>query len=189
MKILLVAALFVASNGIASSSRAGEYGNLLPLGDVSKLELGSGALALQFPEGMIAKPLYRLHHARDKNHMTHGELPMNWGQLGWKLEGGLGIGSHTWFPGSHQVFSCIMRSRDTGEKSKMFSSTDPNCEGWFKQDFAYHIAFLNDVQVPGTVPLYRCYYKPNLDHYDTLTDNCEGVPGAVREAILGYVYL
>lgn len=82
-----------------------------------------------------------------------------------------------------------MRSRDTGEKSKMFSSTDPNCEGWFKQDFAYHIAFLNDVQVPGTVPLYRCYYKPNLDHYDTLTDNCEGVPGAVREAILGYVYL
>ncbi|APP79402.1 hypothetical protein SM19410_12815 [Xanthomonas hortorum pv. gardneri] len=71
----------------------------------------------------------------------------------------------------------------------MFSSTDPNCEGWFKQDFAYHIAFLNDVQVPGTVPLYRCYYKPNLDHYDTLTDNCEGVPGAVREAILGYVYL
>ncbi|MBB5675182.1 hypothetical protein FHR59_001866 [Xanthomonas arboricola] len=188
-KALLFSAVAAMCAGLSWSASAQEYENLLPLGDISKLELRSGAVALQFPEGMNPKPLFRLHNTRVKMHLTHGELPNNWSQLGWKLEGTLGIGSHSWFPGSHQVFSCYMRSRTTGEQGRYFSSTDPNCEGWTLTEWAPHITFLNDVQVPGTVPLYRCYYQPNLDHYDTLSDTCEGLPGATRESILGYIYL
>lgn len=185
-KTVLAAAVSLVPFAAASH----EYGDMPLLGEPNNLELGPNDMnSLAFPGGMIPKQLHRNHHAKDRNHLTHGGLPQNWGDLGWRLEGELGIGSHTWFPGSHQVFSCTMRSNTTPRAGKFFSSLDPNCEGWAPIEFAYHIAFLSDTQLPGTAPLYRCYYQPNLDHFDTLSDTCEGVPGAVRELILGYIFI
>lgn len=142
-------------------------------------------------EGLTYRWVYRLANSRTKNHMSYWELPSNWGKLGWKNEGLMGFASLEWFEGARPLYNCYLSSKQTNWDWKYFSSVDPNCEGqsWGTGDLGYFVGYISSTQLPGTVPLRRCYIQHNHDHFDTLTDNCEGAWQAKDEGILGYLFL
>ena len=188
LKGMLGAALLLAGS---TSVMAQEYGDVPLAGQISHIDLSANdAQALAFPPEMTIKQLFRYYDKNNGSYRTRGELPLNGGYYpGEVKQGSLGIGSHTPYPGSHAVYACFMQSITTTRFGKQFSSLDPNCEGWYKDEKGYLIAYVNDVQVPGTAPVYRCYNQRKLEHYDTFSSDCEGVAGAVNEGVLGYFYL
>ncbi|WHT16052.1 hypothetical protein N8J89_23270 [Crossiella sp. CA-258035] len=94
---------------------------------------------------------------------------------------------HRWFlesaskPGTRALYGCAYTSV---KGLNHFVSTQPNCEGqqvlrtegW---------AFVDQPSAPS-VPLYRCYWPEQDDHFLSPHENCEGVPGGRNEGRLGY---
>ena len=46
--------------------------------------------------------------------------------------------------------------------------------------------YIDSVQVPGTVPVYRCYNAASFDHMISLQPNCED-PTYALEFTVGYI--
>ncbi len=184
---LVVCAVLAMFMSFAASAQETQ---LLPVDDISKVPTGTDAAALATPVGFTPFVLNRMFSNKEKNHLTFQQLPANWGDLGWKMEGLLGYASVTAFSGGHPLYLCYMASADTQWLFKYFSSNDYNCEGWTKPTFMSTTnGWIADSQLPGSVPLYRCYIFANRDHFDTLSATCEGVAQAVNEGVLGYVFL
>ncbi|NIK50246.1 hypothetical protein [Xanthomonas arboricola] len=104
-------------------------------------------------------------------------------------QGLLGFISSTPFEGSAELYSCGMTNY-----LDSFTSRDPGCEGQMRQRDLFFTGYIANTQLPGTVPLYRCYrggLKPNnwIDHFDTTDARCEGRPNTVMDGIMGYVWL
>lgn len=174
--------------GISASVSAQDL-DLLPISGNEATKLLSTASQSR-PEGLNYRWVYRMFNNKNKNHFSYWEMPRNWGDLGWKNEGLLGYASLDWFEGARPLFWCYMTSRELNWDRKYFTSNDPNCEGQHKVEFlGYFIGYVASTQLPGTVPLRRCYIQHNHDHFDTLTENCEGAWQAQNETILGYIFL
>lgn len=189
MKMLQVCAyvLFAATSAFSASA---QEVRLLPIDDVSKVPTGTDAASMATPVGFTPFVLNRMFNNKEKNHLTFQQLPANWGDLGWKVEGLLGYASVTAFAGGHPLYLCYMASAETNWLFKYFSSNDANCEGWSKPTFMSSTnGWIADSQFPGSVPLYRCYIFANRDHFDSLSATCEGVAQATNEGVLGYVLL
>lgn len=107
----------------------------------------------------------------------------------YRLEGSLGFVSTTPFAGSHLLYSCLIYYPNVAPSS--FTSIDANCEGRAPNTGHGNAGYVSSSQIPGTVPLSRCVIVGNgrLDHFDTLSTNCEGNRDARFDAVIGYVFL
>ena len=97
----------------------------------------------------------------------------------------MGFASYGPFQGGHALFNCF------GYQDR-FTSTRSDCEGAGSTPAGREIiGFAASVQLPGTIPLYRCYRNipERYNHFDTFDPNCEGVHAAVNEGVLGYFWL
>ncbi|MCS4230155.1 hypothetical protein EDF77_1509 [Stenotrophomonas maltophilia] len=110
--------------------------------------------------------------------------PGGQGPLG-KRDRMLGFASYGPFQGGHALFNCF----GPGDR---FTSTYSDCEGGGDTPVGRPIiGFVASVQLPGTMPLYRCYQiiPGKNNHFDSFDPNCEGKRAAVNEGVLGYMWL
>ncbi|WP_125892301.1 hypothetical protein [Stenotrophomonas maltophilia] len=142
------------------------------------------------PPGFTSRETFRFFNSRQKGHFSYHEMPQNWGKLGWRNEGSLGFVSTTYFENARPMYICAMYDPSWNNHIvKYFSSNDPGCEGYHPIEWGYFEGYLSSTQVPGTVPLYRCYIEATKDHFDTRSSDCEGEPAAKLEFVLGYIFL
>ncbi|WP_421569141.1 hypothetical protein [Stenotrophomonas sp. PD6] len=105
-----------------------------------------------------------------------------------RRQGVLGFISSTPFPGGATLYGCM-----ANDYSDRFTSREANCEGHLPMPQIPITGYVAAIQLPGTVPLYRCMRVGGLpsgrwgDHFDTTDANCEGKP-AVFNGILGYIW-
>lgn len=151
--------------------------------------LASAQAATALPPGVKLVELFRWRNLSTTHHFTHHSLPWNWQYNGWRLDGTIGFVSSTAFEGSRPIYVCGVNPGRNAPVVDYFTSVDSNCEGHFVQpDLGPFIGFVAAYQMPGTVPLYRCDTPGHFYHFDTTSPTCEGHPGSVREAVLGYVF-
>ncbi|KAL5364210.1 glycoside hydrolase superfamily [Aspergillus floccosus] len=65
-------------------------------------------------------------------------------------------------------------------------TTDPGCEASI-YSLDGLLGYIHAIQLPGTVPLYRCYSASSGDHMDTTDSSCESSRYAM-EGTIGYIY-
>lgn len=138
-------------------------------------------------EGFTPRAIYRLHTSSQSGiHMTLHFFPQNWEDHKWGVQGLLGYISSTPFPAGAPLYSCTIPGR-----FDFFSSLDPACEGQSQVGWAGYlgvIGYISMEALPGHRPLYRCYYhRAHPHHFDSHNSDCEGVPGANNDGLLGYV--
>lgn len=193
LKHIKIASVFLGMSVLGSAHGQ----NIIAIDSVPQSATGTDAAAMALPDGVQLKEIKRMYNNSYKDHFTYWNLPKDWGKKGWKLEGSLGFVSTTSFENSRGLYLCWMASKDTKWVNKDFTSPDPGCEGYHRRDdgvgnpnaLGSFLGYVSTVQLPGTVPLYRCYIQLTFDHYDTLTSNCEGEGLATNDGILGYVFL
>jgi|GEM_PF-940236 len=189
-KIRGMTAIGLAILGIAFCAHAkGPQAELLPISDVSNVPLSTGVATMDAGANM---ELFRLNNGKEHNHMTYVNMPSNWEDLGWRLEGSLGFVYSTYFEGARPLYNCYLTTAEVKWLYKYFTSADPNCEGWYhstSSTFGWFLGYAASTQLPGTVPLYRCYINLHKEHFDTLTSNCEGLSIATNDGIIAYVWL
>ena len=145
------------------------------------------ATAMSLPPGVMLREIFRIHRPKTNTHVTHYYWPENWEDIGYEYEGTLGFISAAPFENSVLIRNCV------GPHSwNYFTSADPNCEaatGGVVLPGDWHIGYISTVQVPGSVPLYRCgfIWQGKIRHFDSRDFACEGVGGT--GGILGYVFL
>lgn len=141
------------------------------------------------PSGVVLREIFRIFRPSTNTHVTNYYWPENWEDIGYLREGGLGFISSTPFENSVLIRSCV------GPHSwNYFTSRDPDCEsetGGVVLPGDWNIGYISTVQLPGTVPLYRCSFvwDRKIRHFDTLQVDCEGVREASNEGATGYVFL
>ncbi|CAD1792358.1 hypothetical protein XSP_002272 [Xanthomonas euroxanthea] len=194
MKTLVkIASIFLGMSLLASA-----YGQeVIAIDRVPQSAIGTDAASMAVPVGVQLAEIKRLYNNSNKDHFSYFNLPKDWGKKGWMVEGSLGFVSSTYFENSKGLFLCWMASRDTKWVNKDFTSTDAGCEGYRQRtdgtgnpnSLGSFLGYVSAIQLPGTVPLYRCYVQAEFDHFDTLSSNCEGRAMAVNDGILGYIFL
>lgn len=145
----------------------------------------SGAGVAALPDGANLREIQRFYR-RGQHHATLYFMPDDWNKIGWRHDGTLGFISATPFENSHPLYMCQLHNITWG----YLTSKEPGCEGQFLTPFGM-IGYISSVARPDTVPLYRCHYlhKGQLKHFDTRHANCENVPLAKNDGILGYMFL
>lgn len=148
-------------------------------------QLSSHASISALPGDATLREIQRLYR-RGQHHATLHYMPDNWSSIGWSHDGTLGFISATPFENSHPLYMCQLHNIAWG----YLTSKEPGCEGQFLTPFGM-IGYISSVARPDTVPLYRCHYlhKGQLKHFDTRHANCENVPSAKNDGILGYMFL
>lgn len=142
---------------------------------------------LSLPSGFVLREIFRIYRPATNTHVTHFYWPENWEDIGYKYEGTLGFISATPFENSALIRNCV------GPHSwNYFTSLDPNCEastGGVVLPGDWNLGYISTVQIPGSVPLYRCgfVWQGKIRHFDSRDFACEGVGGT--GAVLGYVFL
>lgn len=183
-KLFVLLALSMAASGAVANEPTA-----LPMDESSMVSVLATPLSDR-PGGFTGREVFRLFNNKTKNHLSYHEMPSNWEDLGWRKEGTLGFVSTTYFADARPMYVCYMWSKDTNWDHKYFSTNDPGCEGQNQPNyFGYFEGYLASTQLPGTVPLYRCYIELTKDHFDTLSSNCEGEALAQFEKLLGYIFL
>lgn len=127
----------------------------------------------------IERRIWAGTHYSDNLVYPNGQIPMG------KRDRMLGFASYVPFQGGHALFNCWGRQ-------DLYTSVDADCEGaGSTNEQRPIIGFAASVQLPGTVPLYRCYRNipGRYNHFDSFDANCEGVRSAVNEGVLGYLWL
>lgn len=193
IKHALIVSVAMAALSASGSAFSQEAHDLIPealLG--AKVSTRTDAASLAAPVGVQLAPLLRLWNPKQRDRVSMYQMPDNWEDLGWVVEGTLGYVSYYSAPGFHPIYSCFTGKVPGDKIPDFFSSIDPNCEGETLAPASFQpIGFLADTQIEGTVPLYRCDTPNTLgDHFDTTSPVCEGnKPGAVLNGILGYIFL
>jgi hypothetical protein len=183
---ILVASLLAASGSTIASDAKED----LALHDLETLTNWTApppsvaSRARQLPVGATPREVFRFYR-RGQHHTTLYYMPDNWEKIGWQREGSLGVISSTPFENSRPLYMCQLHNIAWG----YLTSGDPGCEGQFLTPFGL-IGYISSVPLPNTAPLYRCNYirKGQLKHFDTHQPNCEQVPLASNDGILGYVF-
>lgn len=145
--------------------------------------------SLAVPPGVVLREIFRIHRPSTNTHVTNFYWPDNWEDIGYVMEGTLGFISATSFENSVLIRNCV------GPQSwNSFTSSDPNCEpaaGGVVLPGNWNIGYISTVQLPGTIPLYRCSFiwQKKVRHFDTHDANCESVVGANNDGPVGYVFL
>jgi hypothetical protein len=85
-------------------------------------------------------------------------------------------------PGTIALYSC---SYPTPQGVEHMTSVRQDCEGTTYLRTEGWIATSPPAGVPS-VPLYRCYLPSQYDHFLSAAATCDGLPGAIREGVLGY---
>lgn len=180
MNVKVVAVAVLLGSGIASAipSFASTVAESLSVSESSTLSL---------PPGVVLREIFRIHRPKTNTHVTHFYWPENWEDIGYKYEGTLGFISAAPFENSVLIRQCV-----GPHPWNNFTSSDPNCEaatGGVVLPGDQNIGYISTVQVPGSVPLYRCgfIWRGMIRHFDTRDLSCEGVGGPA--GILGYVFL
>jgi hypothetical protein len=85
-------------------------------------------------------------------------------------------------PNTTALYSC---SYETPGGVNHFVSVDSRCEG---QRFGRQEGWIHNAAPAGrpSVPLYRCYWPGNYDHFLSTRADCEAVAGVKPEGLLGY---
>ncbi|MFF5051696.1 hypothetical protein ACFY1S_00700 [Micromonospora sp. NPDC000663] len=96
-------------------------------------------------------------------------------RTGWYLE------NHR-MPGTVPLYGC---SYQVPGGVNNFISTHENCEGLTRVRLEGYIHL--EQASADHQPLYRCFRAPTYDHFVSTSSDCEGQPGAVREARLGFI--
>lgn len=146
---------------------------------------------LSVPPGVVLREIFRIYRPSTNTHVTHHYWPNNWEDIGYIKEGVLGFVSATPFENSVLIRNCV-----GPHDWNYFTSSDPDCEAAtggiaLPVPGNWNIGYISTVQLPGTVPLYRCSFvwERKVRHFDTHDANCEGVAGANNESPVGYVFL
>lgn len=141
---------------------------------------------LAVPPGVTLSEVVRIYRPNLGSHKS-----VNWDyggylQEGWHIEGTLGFISFTPFENSAPIRECVSHTPWDN-----FSSIDVNCEGQPMLPAPKLRGYISQVQLAGTVPLYRCrhFWEGKQRHYDTLRADCDGNPAAISDGILGYVFM
>lgn len=126
----------------------------------------------------IERRIWAGTHHSDNLVYPDGQIPMG------KRDRMLGFASYGPFEGGHALYNC-WTDRD------LFTSLQPDCEGRNRSVGRPIIGFASSVQLPGTVPLYRCLQNipGKYNHFDSFDPNCEGMRAAINEGVLGYMWL
>jgi hypothetical protein len=72
-----------------------------------------------------------------------------------------------------------------GEHFNSLSPTEGLAYGYSFEGLAY---ILQGTQLPGTIPLFRCWYPQRGKHFVSTDGGCEGAYGAINEGTYGYAY-
>ena len=141
---------------------------------------------LVVPPGVTLVEFFRIHHAGTNTHLSTYLIPPHWGPE-WTRNGTLGFISRTPFENSVLIWQCWGKT----SPNNIMTSTDPNCEGQYKPPGQGPLGYVSTVQLPGTIPLYRCSYvwQSKLRHFDSIEASCEGNAATNNDGILGYVFL
>ncbi|MDC8013201.1 hypothetical protein [Tahibacter soli] len=142
------------------------------------------------PDGVALRELVRHYRAPTDAlgyHYSGVSLPA--ALTGYAPQSSLGFVSETPFAGSRPLYACLVPSRY--EDASPFTSSDANCEGRAAIPGAAVVGHVAAAPLAGTVPLYRCHFAGGgrLDHFDTLSDDCDGDKRARPDGVLGYVFL
>lgn len=183
MKACILGISLVAALGVVSVAEAKEA-KAVDLAAVANAAVQMDP-TLALPPGVRLIELFRLHNAKLNTHTSLFHMPQNWESVGWRKEGTLGFMSTDPFENSIMIFTCF-----SSTPNDFFTSTDRNCEGQHAP--AEHlVGNISRVQIPGTVPLYRCVHKwqGKWRHYDTLNADCDGNSAATNDGALGYVFM
>lgn len=184
LTLVLVVPLFslAGSAWAQDSNRVGVAGQLVEAAAIES----SDSATLALPEGVTLREIIRMYRSKTGTHSTNFYWPENWHMLGWRLEGTLGFLSATPFENSKPLYSC-----NGPGNWNYFTSPDSNCEGQYAPEQSF-IGHISTMELPGTVPLYRCVVRwkgRDWRHLDTPAADCEGNASAVNDGILGYMFL
>lgn len=181
VKSCILGISILLATGLALSAHAGEQ-------DPSDIANAAVQMdpTLVVPPGVNLVELFRLHNASLNTHASLPFMPQGWDTVGWRNETSLGFMSTTPFEGSRAIRQCWGPS-----PNDFFTSVDMNCEGQNIPPGQGPIGHISIVQIPGTVPLYRCVHKwqGKWRHYDTRSADCEGNAATNNDGPLGYVFL
>lgn len=178
MKNLLAMPLAVTLLALAASANAqdSDYAGL-DAQTVAQIQSGPSYV----PGGVVLAAIERRLWV-GKHHTDNLVHPIGQKPLG-KRDRMLGFLSYEPFEGGHTLFNCWV-------PEDVFTSVREDCEGHNKWPRPI-IGYIASTQLPGTVPLYRCFRNipGNYNHFDSLDANCEGVRSAIMEGVQGYVWL
>ncbi|MDG4775180.1 S8 family peptidase [Solwaraspora sp. WMMD792] len=125
-------------------------------------------VAQDFP--LPSAVLYRFWNGPDHISSTASSIP------GYQREYSPGSVRTTPEPGTHPLYQCLVGNWD------YMTSLDANCEG---QQFVGLIGYAYTSPPAGSYSaLRRCWTNNGLDHFDSITDDCEG---QIIEMPLGYL--
>lgn len=145
--------------------------------------------SLALPPGVVLREIFRITRPSTNTHVTNFYWPQGWEDIGYVMEGTLGFISAVPFENSVLIRNCI-----GPHPWNYFTSSDPNCEadsGGVVLPGNWNIGYISTVQLPGTVPLYRCSFvwERKLRHFDTHQADCEGAVDSHNDGPVGYVFL
>jgi len=175
LKIVLFGSLIALAGNV--KAQESEYAGLDAL-TVSQVQAAPSQVPGDVVLAAIERRISSGNHYSDNLVYPNSQIPDG------KRDRMMGFASYGPFHGGHALFSCW-------SPGNRFTSVQPDCEGHNRSVGRPIIAFAASVQLPGTVPLYRCYRNipKQYDHFDSFDPNCEGVHGAVNEGVLGYFWL
>ena len=143
-------------------------------------------------------PLYRYWNGGISDHFyTNRFDELGVGKHGWRLEGVAGIILTTQEKGTVPLY------RYWGNNDHLYTtnaneigSVLPGVRGLHNYVFEYVVGYCYQVQVPGTVPLYRYYKSAGVDHFytknaeeiGTTVPGVKGKHGYVSEGVVCFVY-